>query len=510
MLSLIPVGSTMVQQATCKNGRSGPHGATSRSAIPALAAGPPHRGFGWQQLGGPAGWRRARGPEQWSAPTMTAAVVGHSSSGSPVLPLVAGLVLGVAIVGPGVWLTYRRRRRSLVLLKSATPSMRVRVEAWQRAKNNATLRFLSIYSAVSPPGTEPLLCVPIDAKSLAKMHAGETFDLYGDTRPGRPLALRDGEVVFAAAAKSRPGSWETKNRAPRTNIQLPLAGSVGGPTLDVPAGSVFADAAEARAWQQSSTLWRWLVPLLVVLPVIRILPPQLIVWALPVLGLVLIAEYGALWWRRRLLDRMARRLPGPPPVGRLARRAARSSARARVSSSAGLTEMAALLDTTKERLEAQQRTGTKLMFGGLGVGALVLAVVLLFPNVLDRGSLVATADRWCAGLHNRRWPLGSPPTERPPMGTAMSADSLHCERARTRRHLQPNRRCHQRGQKSWSERHYRGPIVHVDACLALLPAGYRTRRRQTCPRILRHFRPTEAAERPASTGRARLECQAIR
>ena len=310
------------------------------------------------------------------------ALVDRPNPYAPILPLAGGLVLGVLILVPLLWANFRRRRRSLALLSTSAPTMRVRVEAWRRSKNNATVTYLSIYPASSPLGTPPLLCVPTDAKTLARLYQGEAFDLYGDAQPGRPLALRDGEVVIAASAKTRPGSWETANRAPLADVELPAGTSSVADVRTVPAAPLFADAAEARAWQHNSMLVRWLWPALLLLPLIRVLPPRLIVFALPVIGVALVGEYGALWWRRRLLNKMAARLAGTTPTSRLARRAARSAAAARLGGPAAVEEMAALLGVAPGRLRAQQRLGSRLVFGALGLVAVALVALLIFPSAV--------------------------------------------------------------------------------------------------------------------------------
>jgi hypothetical protein len=230
-----------------------------------------------------------------SQPSRAKALVDRPHPYEPILPLASGIALALVILGPLLLLASRRRRRSLALVRATTPSMRARVEAWQRPTSNAILGYyLSVYPAGSPEGIEPLVCVQTDIATIDKLRAGQTFDLYTDLQngivvPGRPLALKDGDVVIAASAKTRSGSWETGRRAPQADI-APSSDDFGGPRIDVQAGSLFADGSQARAWQRNATQLRLLLPLLFFLPIVRIVPEDLIFWALPVLGIVLVAQ----------------------------------------------------------------------------------------------------------------------------------------------------------------------------------------------------------------------------
>jgi hypothetical protein len=223
----------------------------------------------------------------------------------------------------------------------------------------------------------------IDAKSLARLRSGQTFDLYGEAVAGRPVALRDGDVVIVPAAKTRPPSWEAENRARWSGVAL------GSPSAEpsLPAhgaGPLLATRREARAWQRrgTSVLWLWSI-LLVLAAVTRLLATELPLWVLPVLGLAIVGAYGTLWRQTRLLDRLARRLPGPPPATRRARRAARAAVAARLSSEAGLAETASLLATTPQRLRARQRIGTGLVVGSIGLVTLLFVGAVLFPSAVD-------------------------------------------------------------------------------------------------------------------------------
>jgi len=95
-------------------------------------------------------------------PEHAEALVDRPNPYEAVLPLAGGVALGLVILAPLVWAARRRRRRALALLTTTVPTMRVRVEAWQRGTGHATVAYLSLYPDGSAPGTQPLLCVPTD------------------------------------------------------------------------------------------------------------------------------------------------------------------------------------------------------------------------------------------------------------------------------------------------------------------------------------------------------------
>ncbi|MGH9153716.1 MAG: hypothetical protein ACRD03_15245 [Acidimicrobiales bacterium] len=116
----------------------------------------------------------------------------------------------------------------------------------------------------------------------------------------------------------------------------------------------------------------------------RVLPDTLLVWSLPLLALLLLVQYGWLWRNRRLVNRVAARLAGPPPRTRLERRAARAAAADLIGSPDGTAERAARLGTTPERLASEERRWSVVVYASMAVLLAVVLVVVLFPGVLDR------------------------------------------------------------------------------------------------------------------------------
>ena len=316
-------------------------------------------------------------------PGRAKALVDRPNPYEGVVTMSAGLALGVAILVPLVWVARRRRRQALRLVASTAPTMQVRVEAWERTLNNTPIYYLSVYPAGSGSGTRPLLCMPVDAKILKQIPPATTLELFGTPEPGNVIALRTGDVVVTPAGRTRPAAYEDAKRSSHATITLTGTADVHEtyptpvPSVD---GPLLRDAREAHLWRRTNHIFGWLVPMMLLLPAVRILPDRLIWCGLAVLFAALAIEFGVLWVRRRLLNRVADRLPGPPAVGRSDRRAARRAAEAYLVTSAGLAEQAALLGVTTEALEAdRKRAGRRLIvamvIGAVGFLALIVYVV---------------------------------------------------------------------------------------------------------------------------------------
>ena len=316
-------------------------------------------------------------------PRRAKALVDRPNPYDGVLTMSVGLGLGVAILVPLVWVARRRRRKALRLVASTAPKMQVRVEAWERTLNNTPIYYLSVYPARSGSGTRPLLCMPVDGKILKQIPPATTLELFGTPEPGNVIALRTGDLVVTPAGRTRPAAYEDAKRSSHATITLtgPADGQETDPT-PVPSvdGPLLRDAREARLWRRTNRIFGWLVPMMLLLPAVRILPDRWIWWGLAVLFAALAMEFGVLWARRRLLDRVASRLPGPPAVGRRDRRAARRAAEAYLVTSTGLAEQAALLGMATEALEAdRKRAGRRvivaMVIGAFGFLALIVYVV---------------------------------------------------------------------------------------------------------------------------------------
>ena len=295
------------------------------------------------------------------------------------LGVAGGLALGVLIVVPLLWAARRRRRRALRLVASTAPTMAVRVEAWERTINNNPVYYLSVYPARVGIGTQPLLCMPVAAKTLAQIPPDATLDLFGPPEPGKVVALRTGDVVITPAGRTRPPAFETAKRKVHATIALTGLAGDGGDPAPVPAldGPLLRDAREARLWRRTNRIFGWLLPMMIILPAVRVLPDPLLWWGLAAIFAALGVEVVLLWGRRRLLDRLAERLPGPPATGRNDRRAARRAAAAYLTGTRGTAEQANLLGTTADALAAErQRAGRRVIAAVVLTSAAFLAMVV--------------------------------------------------------------------------------------------------------------------------------------
>jgi hypothetical protein len=316
-------------------------------------------------------------------PGRAEALVDRPNPYEGVLTMSAGLGLGVAILVPLVWVARRRRRQALRLVGSTAPTLQVRVEAWERTLNNTPIYYLSVYPAGSGSGTRPLLCLPVDGKILNQIPPATTLELFGTPEPGNVIALRTGDLVITPAGRTKSPAFEDAKRSAHATISLTgTADDQDEDPTPVPAvdGPLLRDAREARLWRRTNRIFGWLVPVMLLLPAVRILPDRLMWWGLGVLFAALAIEFAVLGVRRRLLARLSDRLPGPPPVGRRDRRAARRAAEGHLAGPAGLGEQAALLGVPIEALEAdRKRAGRRLVaamaVGGVGFLALMVYVV---------------------------------------------------------------------------------------------------------------------------------------
>ena len=315
-------------------------------------------------------------------PGRAKALVDRPNPYESVLTMSGGLALGVAILVPLVWVARRRRRQALRLVASTSPTMQVQVEAWERTLNNTPIYYLSVYPAGSGSGTRPLLCMPVDAKTLKQIPPATTLELFGTPEPGNVIALRTGDLVVTPAGRTRPAAFEDAKRSSHATIALTGTAADVQDTDPTPVPSVdgplLRDAREAHLWRRTNRIFGWLVPMLLLLPAVRILPDRLIWWGLAVLFAALAVEFGVLWVRRRLLDRVATRLPGPPAVGRRDRRAARRAAEAYLVTSAGLAEQAALLGVTTEALQADRKRAGRRLIGAMVISAVGILALIAF------------------------------------------------------------------------------------------------------------------------------------
>lgn len=315
-------------------------------------------------------------------PTHAEALVDSPNPYGPILPFAGGGVGGAVVLVIVVWVARRRKRKSEALLGSTVSTMRVRVEAWQRKVGNSQVNYLSLYPQFAPPGSEPLVSMPIVAKTLAELHADDVFALYGDGRPGQPLALRNGSVTVLPAGRTHSAAWERKHRQPHAAIELPArraatTSDAWTPPPTVAKNALFADAAEAQAWMRNEQLIRWLLPFLLLGATLRVVPPRYFPAILAVSGLVLVVFIGARWNRRRMLDRFLARTLESAPAGRKDSQAARNAYALRLSTPEANAEIARLLGTTPEALQAQRKRGTQFYLGALGVLMLLFVVLIV-------------------------------------------------------------------------------------------------------------------------------------
>lgn len=314
-------------------------------------------------------------------PGRAKALVDRPNPYEGVLTMSAGLVLGVAILVPLVWVARRRRRQALRLVASTAPTMQVRVEAWERTLNNTPIYYLSVYPAGSGSGTRPLLCMPVDAKILKQIPPATTLELFGTPEPGNLIALRTGDLVVTPTGRTRPATFADAKRSSHATITLTGTADVqetdpaAVPLVNRP---LLRDARDAHLWRRTNRIFGWLIPMMLLLPAVRILPDRLIWWGLGVLFAALAIEFGVFWARRRLLDRVATRLPGPPALGRRDRRAARRAAEAYLVTSAGLAEQAALLGVTIETLEADGKRAGRHLIVAMAIGAAGFLALIVY------------------------------------------------------------------------------------------------------------------------------------
>lgn len=296
------------------------------------------------------------------------------------LELLAGIALSAAIIGPLIWAARRRRQQALALVANTAPTRRVRVQAWERSLHNSTMPFVSVYP-IDEAGGRALLCFPISARQLAEIR-DDIFDLYGSGVPGGPVALRAGRLTITPAGKSRSADWEAKRRTAHAGLALEHAGTAAAnlyTPLDPPEepGPLFAGVSEARAYRRNTKALLLILPLLVVVPFLRLLPLTWLWVALPLVFAGLFMLSGMLWQRERLLDRMAARRPGSTPVGRAERKAARRALGRLINSPAGQAELASLLATTPDRLAATVRRSVRATYCGLALlGFAILGAII--------------------------------------------------------------------------------------------------------------------------------------
>ena len=355
-------------------------------------------------------------------PGRAEALVDRPNPYEPVFGVAGGVILSVLILVPLLLAARRRRRRALRLVASTAPVMQVSVDAWQRVVNRTPITYLSLHPYGVGRSGPPLLCMPVAATTVARLRADTVFDLFGDPRPGGIVALRAGDLVVTPAGKLRSGDFEASHRTERSGLPLGSGEPSGAADSTL---SLLRDASEAKAWWSLTRLAGWIVPLLVVTPLIRLVPDRWIWWALGGVVPLIVVEYGVVWRRRRLLDRFAARLPGLPPANRRSRRAARLAADRYLSGPAGTTELAGLLGTSPQRLAALRSGMTRRLVAACAVITLAMVGVIIRVATVD--TTVSNRVRSNAAVGNYHPPLdanGDPlylPPAPPPADRAATA-----------------------------------------------------------------------------------------
>lgn len=184
--------------------------------------------------------------------------------------------------------------------------------------------------------------------------------------------------MIVPVGRTRPASYEASKRKAHSTIALE-ARAADDETAPAPRfdGPLVRDPAEARAWQRGALVGGWLVPVFFFAPLVQVLGGAALWWGLGAVGLMLAAQSVVLWSRRRLLNRFAGRLPGPPVSGRSSRREAREAVSAYLNSPAGQVELASHLGITTEALRASDRRHARVMVAGMAASGLVFLALMV-------------------------------------------------------------------------------------------------------------------------------------
>ena len=301
------------------------------------------------------------------------ALVDRPNPYGPLFAPAAGIGIGILILAPLVVVALRRQRRARRLLDEPSTA-RVRFEAWERAQSNTSIPYLSVYPLDAPVGGPPIVAFSITRETLNQLQSGTALAVHGSLEPGEPVAFRADDVQVVPSGKTRSPEWEARHRQPLATIELSASGDA---PKTVTATPLLLDPADARSWRRMTAALRVAYAVVAFGPAFRVLPEHLLPYAVVVIVVIVVALYGTLWAQRRLLDRLASRLPGPPPQGRRARRAACSAVARHLGGDRGRREVATQLGTTPERLAAIDRRWAIAMFVAIGLAALVFVGVLV-------------------------------------------------------------------------------------------------------------------------------------
>lgn len=284
------------------------------------------------------------------------------------------LVTGVAMVivmTPLVVYGFRRQIRARRLVDESAPRERVRVEAWRRAYLHSTIPYLSVYRVDEPEGGPAMLSLAVTEETMAKVVDLDDwrFELFGGQQTGQPVALRQGDFIIAAGS-TKSGEWERKHRT--------VHGAVAPNAKVEPAyGGIFGDEREARAFRRLQALLRLVIVAFIPLLALRVVPEPWMPAAL-VATFVICGAIGILWLSmRRLLTRLATRLPGSPAMTRAGRRLAREDVLRRINSTSGEAELASWLNTTPETLAMSQRHASRWIYSSLAITGTFVAVAFV-------------------------------------------------------------------------------------------------------------------------------------
>lgn len=304
-------------------------------------------------------------------PDRAEALVDAPDAADQVLVMLVTGVAMVIVMTPLVVHGFRRQARARRLVDGSAPRVRVRVEAWRRAYLHSTIPYLSVYRADEPEGGPPMLSLAVTEETMAKVVdlADWHFELFGGLQTGQPVALRQGDFIVAAGS-TKTAEWERKHRNAH--------GAVVPDAKAEPAhGGIFGDEGEARAFRRLQTLLRLVIVAFIPLLALRVVPESWMPAAL-VATFVICGAIGILWLSmRRLLTRLATRLPGSPAITRAGRRLAREDVLRRIGSTSGKAELASWLNTTPETLATSERHASRWVYSSLAITGTFVAVAFV-------------------------------------------------------------------------------------------------------------------------------------
>ena len=282
-------------------------------------------------------------------PSTAEALVNRANPYETFLVALGSIVFGVLVVVPIVVVSSRHLWRSRALLDVSTPTGTVRVELWRRSMLGGEIAYLSVYEVDSPPGSSPLLCMPVEEQVATQIEESDLpprFEAFGSLVAGQPLALRQGDLAVTAGGQTKDAAWEAHHRRQSRG------------SWDAATGPLLRDAREARSHARSQKLVLAVFLALMPLSLIQIVPERFLTIGVVVVFAGVALAIGTFWHHLRVLDRLGQRMAGPTG-GRGDRRAARSAAARWLRSPAGEEEMASLLGLTVEERKATERRVTR-------------------------------------------------------------------------------------------------------------------------------------------------------